>query len=191
MKYIINENTLRRILIEDSISKRDALLNMSKTFGLQKTINFIGGDLKKYIDIVYDGDLVSFYKNEPQTSAYDISKYPYNLIMVIDTLVVDSLDLPEQDGLKILGNFRYGKSESLPKIMHIKLSPVYGNGPEPVKWKVVGRTSTKNDRDLVGLGYEYFESGLSSTKKYSLKHNERLLIYNQIIDRYDLHKFDK
>jgi len=60
---------IRRILREETNSKKDAIKSMIKKSGLETAARVMGG-INNIIDIVYDGDLIKFSEDTITPIAY-------------------------------------------------------------------------------------------------------------------------
>ena len=63
------KETIRRILREETNSKKDAVLSMIKNSGLTATAKIIGG-IENVVNLVYDGDLIKFSEDTTTPIVY-------------------------------------------------------------------------------------------------------------------------
>lgn len=162
-------------VVKESEDDKELLKSMVDDIGLDDTIKYIGG-VKNYINVMYDGDLANFAKENNITLVY-ISQD--GLRLYINDLLVRILNLPSSTFLgnkeKELGKFRYGTKNHIPYAFNAKL--VKTKLGEQDYWKVIG---TSGD---FGFGYSFI------TKRNTMGKRHRQQIYKQIIDKYDLEKY--
>jgi len=150
---------------------KERLKELSREQGLETAIEFVG-DIKTYIKIAYNGNLIDFFKEE-KVEPYEIKGDIPN--MIIHPLIVESLKLRyyKPDELQ-LGKFRYGLNYNYSIDTHlIKITYLNKN----VKYKVVGISGS------FGFGLSYIN------KRDNLGKRDRMRIFQQIIDKYDLDKY--
>lgn len=150
---------------------KERLKELSREQGLETAIEFVG-DIKTYIKIAYDGNLIDFFKEE-KVKPYEIKGD--SPTMYIHPLIVESLKLRyyRPDELE-LGKFKYGLYYNYAiNTRLIKIKYLDKN----VKYKVVGISGD------YGFGLSHFNRGNTLGKR------DRMRIYEQIIDKYDLDKY--
>ena len=175
MKDIILK-VLKEQTEEPQISSAEKAKRIADKLGIEKAFEMFGGP-KRYIDIVYDGDVKEFYRHETIKPHYIKSQdNPPN--MYFDDALVQHLNLEDfgKDEKK-LGKFKFGKKNDTQysfdaRLLKIKL--LNGNAV----WKVVGMSGSS------GFGYSFI------TKRETLGKTYRLQIYKQIVDKYNLEDYE-
>lgn len=150
---------------------KERLKELSKEQGVETAIKFVG-NIETYVKIAYDGNLVKFFQEE-EIEPYEIKGDGPS--MYIHSLIVDTLNLQKYSDKELdLGKFRYGVhygysiNTRLNKIVLLDKGVIY---------KVVGISGS------FGFGLSYIN------KKETLGKRDRMRIYEQIIDKYDLDKY--
>jgi len=150
---------------------KERLKELSKEQGLETAIKFVG-DTQTYVKVAYNGNLIDFFKEE-KVEPYEIKGDGPS--MYIHPLIVESLKLRYYRPDEIeLGKFRYGLYYNY-SIDTRLIKTTYLN--KNVKYKVVGISGD------YGFGLSYFNKGNTLGKR------DRIRIYEQIIDKYDLNKY--
>jgi hypothetical protein len=177
-------NHIRKIIREHVVNKAKTLRDFSKTHGLSHAISMVGSK-ENYINIAYNGNVMEYFKNEPDEKAYIIltSGFALSSNMFIDDYLVELLNLPERNGDKILGNFKYGKEKSFPTNIEIRLKKVSDTSLYPKLkkqwWKVVGIGGNK------GFGYGFIKDENLIGPRYKNQ------IFKQIIEKHNLDYYSK
>jgi len=173
MKDIILK-VLKEQTEEPQISSAEKAKRIADKLGIENAFEMFGGP-KRYIDIVYGGDIKEFYKNE-NIEPYRIKEGDV-VNMYFDDTLVQYLNLEDfgKDEKK-LGKFKFGRKNDFQYSFDARLRKVnYANGK--VVWKVVGMSGSH------GFGY----SGIS--KRETLAKTYRMQIFQQIIDKYNLNDY--
>jgi hypothetical protein len=160
---------------------QEKLSDIASKHGVKNAIKTVGG-IDRYIKIMYDGDLKSFYKKSK------LVPYKFTddkMTLYIDDLIVKMHNFEDdrlvaKDKSKKLGDFSYGKNYISYKFT-AHICPHFVNGPDFVNgqkmWRVIG---TSGDS---GFGYWWI------AKKNTLGVRYRTQIYKQIIDRFKLNDY--
>ena len=171
------KETIRRILREETNSKKDAVLSMIKNSGLEATAKIMGG-IKNVVNIGYDGDLMAFSEDTTTPIAY-MSTDGMNLYLhaaLVNELGLENLNsYTSFSNPKTLGKFRYGSKNDLQFAFTANLERARLHDQQ--YYKVVGSSGDS------GFGYSYI------TKRNTLGKRYRQQIFKQIIDKYDLLKY--
>ena len=166
---------IRRILREETNSKKDAIKSMIKKSGLETAARVMGG-VENLIKILYDGDLIKFSEDTTTPLAY-MSLDRMNLYL--HKALVDELGIKESKSWhsdeKELGKFIFGSKNGHEFSFNARLRPQRLH--DQIYYKVLG---TSGDS---GFGYTFL------TKKNTLGLRYRQQIFKQIIDKYDLSKY--
>jgi hypothetical protein len=153
---------------------KDSVRRLTRTKGLLFTIQVLGG-----VDVIakygYDNNLIDF-ANENSIDLVSITG-GIRPVMYIDDLIVRSLPLKRvhvgSDKELSLGEFNFGGKTKFKFDARVyKVPTTYG-----LKWKVVGLSGS------YGFGYSFISVRETLGKRY------RTQIYQQIIDKYDLHEY--
>ena len=176
MNTIVNmKDLIRKVLREETESKKDAIKSMIKKSGLETAARVMGG-VENLIKILYDGDLIKFSEDTTTPLAY-MSLDRMNLYL--HKALVDELGIKESKSWhsdeKELGKFRFGSKNGHEFNFNARLRPQRVHDQE--YYKVLG---TSGDS---GFGYTFL------TKKNTLGVRYRQQIFKQIIDKYDLSKY--
>ena len=102
---------IRRIIREETESKKDAIKSMIKKSGLETAARVMGG-INNIIDIVYDGDLIKFSEDKITPIAY-MSSIELNLYLheaLVKQLGIQDTTNPNDQ--YYMGNFTFGSSPS-------------------------------------------------------------------------------
>ena len=156
---------------EPQISSSEKAKRIADKFGVEKAFEMFGGP-KRYIDIVYGGDIKEFYKNETIRPYY--IKEGNEVNMYFDDTLVQYLNLEDfgKDEKK-LGKFKFGKKNGTQYSFDARLQKInYSKG------KVVGMSGSS------GFGYS------AITKRETLGKTYRSQIYQQIVDKYNLEDYE-
>jgi hypothetical protein len=169
---------IRRILREETESKKDAIKSMIKKSGLETAAKVMGG-VDSLIKILYDGDILKFGEETNTPLAY-MSTDRMNLY--IHEALVNELGLKDKSwgsrNEKELGKFAYGSKNGLRYAFNATLAPTrLPRLHNQNYYRVVG---TSGDS---GFGYSFIN------KKNILGVRYRQQIFKQIIDKYDLSKY--
>ncbi len=167
---------IRKILNESKV--KDQLKQSIEDDGLKSTAEIVGG-FDNLIQLVYDGDVLEFYKDNG-IKLVKMSSDGMN--MYIDNIIIDQLDLtisPYSRGTeKKLGDFKWvtgGGDYNISVAVYPVTISYYGY--QQKLWKVVGRSGD------YGFGYSFI------TKKHELGKTARKRIFQQIIDEYNLQQY--
>ena len=167
---------IRRILREETASKKDAIKSMIKKSGLETAARVMGG-VENLIKILYDGDLIKFSEDTITPLAY-MSTDGMNLYLhaaLVNELGLENLNsYTSFSNPKTLGKFTYGTKNDIPYAFTANLEPTRLDN---IYYKVVGASGDS------GFGYSYI------TKRNTLGKRYRQQIFKQIIDKYDLLKY--
>jgi len=167
---------IRRIIREETESKKDAIKSMIKKSGLETAARVMGG-INNIIDIVYDGDLIKFSEDTITPIAY-MSSIELNLYLheaLVKQLGIQDTTNPNDQ--YYLGNFTFGSKNGIQYSIHIRLEPLRLHNQ--LYYKVVGSSGD------YGFGHHFI------SKKNTLGKRYRQQIYKQIIDKYDLKPYMK
>ena len=176
MNTIVNmKDLIRKVLREETESKKDAIKSMIKKSGLETAARVMGG-VENLIKILYDGDLIKFSEDTTTPLAY-MSLDRMNLYL--HKALVDELGIKESKSWhsdeKELGKFIFGSKNGHEFNFNARLRPQRLH--DQIYYKVLG---TSGDS---GFGYTFL------TKKNTLGVRYRQQIFKQIIDKYDLSKY--
>ena len=176
MSIIVNmKDLIRKILREQTESKKDAIKSMIKKSGLETAAKVMGG-VDSLIKILYDGDMIKFSEETNTPLAY-MSLDKMNLYL--HEALVNELALKDTQwgsrNEKELGKFAYGSKNGLKYAFSATLTPTRLHDQK--YYRVVG---TSGDS---GFGYSFIN------KKNILGVRYRQQIFKQIIDKYDLSKY--
>ena len=167
---------IRKILNESKV--KDQLKQSIEDDGLKSTAEIVGG-FDNLIQLVYDGDVLEFYKDNG-IKLVKMSSDGMN--MYIDNIIIDQLDLPispySRGTEKKLGDFKWvtgGGDYNISVAVYPVTISYYGY--QQKLWKVVGRSGD------YGFGYSFI------TKKHELGKTARKRIFQQIIDKYNLQQY--
>jgi hypothetical protein len=173
------QETIRRILREETNSKKDAVLSMIKNSGLESTAKIMGG-IKNVVNIGYDGDLMAFSEGTTTPIVY-MSTDGMNLYLhaaLVNELGLENLNsYANFSNLKTLGKFRYGSKNDIQYAFTANLERARLHDQQ--YYRVVGSSGDS------GFGYDYI------TKRNTLGKRYRQQIFKQIIDKYDLKPYMK
>ena len=169
------EESIKRVLKEESDnSLSDKLKTLSDKIGLSNAAKTVGG-LNNYIQIVYDGDIKEFFKNENIKPYYIREGNEVN--MYFDDNLVQHLNLEDfGEDEKKLGKFKFGMKNNTQYSFDARLRKV-NHVTGKVVWRVVGMSGSH------GFGY----SGI--TKRETLGKTYRMQIFKQIVDKYNLEDY--
>ena len=176
MSIIVNmKDLIRKILREQTESKKDAIKSMIKKSGLETAAKVMGG-VDSLIKILYDGDMIKFSEETNTPLAY-MSLDKMNLYL--HEALVNELALKDTQwgsrNEKELGKFAYGSKNGLKYAFSATLTP--SRLHDQKYYRVVG---TSGDS---GFGYSFIN------KKNILGLRYRQQIFKQIIDKYNLSKY--
>ena len=166
---------IRRILREETVSKKDAIKSMIKKSGLETAARVMGG-IENLIKILYDGDLTKFSEDTNTPMAYMSLD---GLNFYLHAALVDELGLKDITWAgrkeKELGKFAYGSKNGFRYAFNATLAPTRLHNQN--YYKVVG---TSGDS---GFGYSFINQRNTLGKRY------RQQIFKQIIDKYNLEPY--
>lgn len=165
---------IRRILREQSESKKDVLKTMLKQSGVEVTSKLMGG-IDNIVKILYDGDIMKFSEDTHTPLAY-MSTDGMRLYLhmgLVGKLGLENANFSSRE--KTLGKFRYGTKNGMQYAFTANLTPTTLN--DQPYYKVVG---TSGDS---GFGYFFI------TKRNTLGKRYRQQIFKQIIDKYNLEPY--
>jgi len=171
------KESIKRILREETNSKKDVVLSMIKNSGLTATAKIIGG-IENVVNLVYDGDLIKFSEDTTTPIVY-MSTDGMNLYLhegLVNQLGFENDN--SSSGEKPLGKFVYGSKNGYQYAFTAKLSPTILHD-QLLYYKVVGRSGDS------GFGYSFMNKSDTLGKRY------RQQIFKQIIDKYDLKPYMK
>ena len=176
MSIIVNmKDLIRRILREETESKKDVIKSMIKKSGLETAAKIMGG-VDSLIKILYDGDILKFSEETNTPLAY-MSTDRMNLY-IHEALVV-KLGLKDKPwgsrNEKELGKFAYGSKNGMRYAFNAVLTPTRLHDQK--YYRVVGASGDS------GFGYSFIN------KKDTLGVRYRQQIFQQIIKKYDLSKY--
>jgi len=169
------EESIKRVLKEElDNSLSDKLKTLSDKIGLGNAAKTVGG-LNNYIQIVYDGDIKKFFKNENIKPYYIREGNEVN--MYFDDNLVQHLNLEDfgKDEKK-LGKFKFGMKNGTQYSFDARLRKV-NHVTGKVAWRVVGMSGSS------GFGYSFI------TKRETLGKTYRTQIFKQIVDKYNLEDY--
>jgi len=176
MNIIVNmKDLIRRILREETESKKDAIKSMIKKSGLETAAKVMGG-VDSLIKILYDGDILKFSEETNTPLAY-MSTDRMNLYLheaLVRELGLKDVKWGDRYD-KDLGKFAYGSKNSHMYAFSATLIPLRLHDQK--YYRVVG---TSGDS---GFGYSFIN------KKNVLGLRYRQQIFKQIIDKYNLSKY--
>jgi hypothetical protein len=162
---------------------QEKLSDIANKYGVKNAIKTVGG-VERYIKIMYDGDLKSFYKNS-KLLPYTITNN--KMTLYIDDAIVQMHDFENDrfatnDKSKKLGDFRYGTKDHMCYKFEAHICPHFLNGNSNFMngqkmWRVQGTSGDK--------GFDYWWI----TKKNTLGVRHRTQIYKQIIERFNLNDY--
>ena len=113
---------IKKILREQTESKKDAIKSMIKKSGLETAARVMGG-INNIIDIVYDGNLIKFSEDTNTPLAY-MSTDGINLYLhaaLVNELGLENANFPS--GPKTLGKFVYGSKNGIQYAFTSNLEP--------------------------------------------------------------------
>jgi len=143
--------------------------------GIERASKLVGG-ISNVIDIVYDGNILSFSEDTTTPLAY-MSLDRLNLYL--HKALVNELGLKDivwaGRNEKELGKFGYGSKNGMRYAFNATLAPTTLHNQ--TYYKVVGTSGVS------GFGYSFI------TKKNTLGVRYRQQIFQQIIDKYNLSKY--
>jgi hypothetical protein len=169
------KDLIRRIIREQTESKKDGIKSLIKKSGLETAAKIMGG-VDSLIKILYDGDMIKFSEETNTPLAY-MSLDKMNLYL--HEALVNELGLKDMPwGSRIekeLGKFAYGSKNGQKYAFSATLTPTRLHDQK--YYRVVG---TSGDS---GFGYSFIN------KKNILGLRYRQQIFKQIIDKYNLSKY--
>lgn len=177
VKRGIKFDNIDNVILEQQDEDKSNLLKyklkkLTDEAGLSKAARYVGG-FDKYVDIMFDGDLVKFSEETKTPIAYLSAD---GMRFYIHEALVDQLKLNNTNFFnrkeKELGDFIFGSKNGFQYKFHARLQ-ITTLHDKPY-YKVVGMSGDS------GFGYGYL------TKKETLGKRHRQQIYNQIIDKYNL-----
>ena len=167
---------IRRIIREETESKKDAIKSMIKKSGLETAARVMGG-INNIIDIVYGGDLIKFSEDTITPIAY-MSSIELNLYLheaLVKQLGIQDTTNPNDQ--YYLGKFTFGSKNGTEYSIHTRLEPHRIHNQ--LYYKVLGSSGD------YGFGHHFISKRNTLGKRY------RQQIYKQIIDKYDLKPYMK
>lgn len=177
VRHEINFDNTDNIIIEQqdedkSNVLKDKIKKLADEIGLPKAARYVGG-LDKYVDIVFDGDLIKFSEETKTPIAYlsadGMRLYIYQGL--VDQLKLDDRSIFNRKE-KELGDFRFGSKNGFQYKFNARLQPATLH--DKPYYRVVGMSGDS------GFGYGFL------TKRETLGKRYRQQIFNQIIDKYNL-----
>ena len=171
------KDLIRRILREQTESKKDAVKSMIKKSGLEFTAKVMGG-VNSILNNVYDGDILNFSEDTHTPIAY-LSIDGMNLYLhevLVKELGFKDRKLGYSSGEKELGEFSFGSKDGMEFKFNARLKPTRVH--DQTYYKVLGMSE-----GLSGFGYS------DTSKKNTLGKRYRQQIFKQIINKYDLPKY--
>jgi len=176
MSIIVNmKDLIRKILREQTESKKDAIKSMIKKSGLETAAKVMGG-VDSLIKILYDGDILNFSKDTNTPLAY-MSTDRMNLYLheaLVRELGLKDVKWGDRYD-KDLGKFAYGSKNGYMYAFNATLIPLRLHDQK--YYRVVG---TSGDS---GFGYSFINKRNTLGKRY------REQIFNQIVDKYKLQEY--
>lgn len=173
--FIDMKHLIRRILKEETESKKDAIKSMIKKSGLEVAARVLGG-INNIIDIVYDGNLIKFSEDTTTPIAY-LSTDGMNLYLhegLVKQLGIQDSSNPNDE--YYLGKFTFG-SDGTKYSIHTRLEPA--------------RLHNQFYYKVVGSSGDYGFNRHFILKKNTLGKRHRQQIFKQIIDKYGLKPYMK
>lgn len=170
------KDLIRRILREETESKKDVIKSMIKKSGLETVVRVMGG-INNIIDIVYDGDLIKFSEDTITPIAY-LSTDGLNLYLheaLVEQLKIK--DTTHSNDQYYLGEFFFGSKNGSDDSIHTRLEPHRLHNQ--LYYKVVGSSGN------YGFGHFFISKRNTLGKRY------RQQIFKQIIDKYNLNPYMK
>ena len=167
---------IRRILREETASKKDAIKSMIKKSGLETAARVMGG-INNIIDIVYDGNLIKFSEDTITPISY-LSTDGMNLYLhegLVKQLGIQDLSNPNDE--YYLGKFTFGSQDGTKYSIHTRLEPA--------------RLHNQFYYKVVGTSGDYGFNRHFILKKNTLGKRYRQQIFKQIIDKYGLKPYMK
>jgi hypothetical protein len=172
------KDLIRRILREETESKKDAIKSMIKKSGLETAAKVMGG-VDSLIKILYDGDIIKFSEETTTPLAYLSTD---GMDLYLHKALVDELGFEDKKSQflynsveKELGKFRFGSKNLYLYSFTANLVPTKLHNQN--YYKVVGRSGDS------GFGYVHINKRNTLGKRY------RQQIFKQIIDKYNLSKY--
>lgn len=167
-------NLIKKIIREQSESKKEEIKSMIKQSGLNVIVKMIGG-FDNLINIAYDGDIIKFSEDTTTPLVY---KSVDRMNLYIHESLVERLGLennPYDNDEKELGDFTFGSQKGLKYRITTKL---YGTKLHDQKYyKVIGRSGD------YGFGYTFID------ERNILGVTYRQQIFKQIIEKYNLEPY--
>ena len=166
---------IKRIIREETESKKDSIKSMIKKSGLETVARVMGG-IENLIKILYDGDLTKFSEDTHTPIAY-MSLDGLNFYLhaaLVNELGLENRTLGSRKE-KELGKFAYGAKNGMRYAFNATLTPTRLHNQN--YYKVVG---TSGDS---GFGYSFINQRNTLGKRY------RQQIFKQIIDKYNLEPY--
>ena len=167
---------IKKILREQTESKKDAIKSMIKKSGLETAARVMGG-VENLIKILYDGDLIKFSEDTTTPIAY-MSTDGLNLYLhegLVKQLGIQDTTNPNDQ--YYLGNFTFGSKNGIEYSIHTRLEPHRLHNQ--LYYKVVGSSGN------YGFGHHFISKRNTLGKRY------RQQIFKQIIDKYNLKPYMK
>jgi hypothetical protein len=175
MNTIVNmKDLIRKILREQTESKKDAIKSMIKKSGLETAARVMGG-INNIIDIVYDGELIKFSEDTITPIAY-MSTDGLNFYLheaLVKQLGIQDTTHPNDE--YYLGKFTFGSEDGTKYSIHTRLEPA--------------RLHNQFYYKVVGSSGDYGFNRHFILKKNTLGKRHRQQIFKQIIDKYNLSKY--
>lgn len=162
---------IRRILREETESKKDVIKSMIKKSGLETAARVMGG-INNIINIVYSGDLIKFSEDTITPIVY-MSTDGLNLYLheaLVKQLGIQDTTHPNDQ--YYLGKFTFGSKNGTEYSIHTRLEPHRIHNQ--LYYKVLGSSGD------YGFGHYFI------TKRNTLGKRYRQQIFKQIIDKYNL-----
>ena len=171
---------IKKILKEQTESKKDVLKSMLQQSGIELTSKLMGG-IDNLIKVLYDGDILKFSEDTTTPLAYmSIDK----MNLYLHEALVKELGFQDKkyyyDGPKTekeLGDFSFGSKNGIKFKFNARLYPTKLH--DQPYYKVVGLSGDS------GFGYAFIN------KKNVLGVRYRQQIFKQIIDKYNLEPYMK
>ena len=167
---------IKKILREQTESKKDAIKSMIKKSGLETAARVMGG-VENLIKILYDGDLIKFSEDTTTPIAY-MSTDGLNLYLhegLVKQLGIQDTTNPNDQ--YYLGNFTFGSKNGIEYSIHTRLEPHRLHNQ--LYYKVVGSSGD------YGFGHHFISKRNTLGKRY------RQQIFKKIIDKYNLKPYMK
>lgn len=171
---------IKKILREQTESKKDVLKSMLQQSGIEITSKLMGG-IDNLINVLYDGDIMKFSEDTHTPLAYMLVD---GMNFYLHAALVEKLGFNDKQYYynkpkteKELDNFTFGPKNGLKYKFSARLYPTKLH--DQPYYKVVGLSGDS------GFGYDFINQRNVLGKRY------RQQIFKQIIDKYGLEPYMK